>query len=311
MCGRHCANICMRATSGRKDHKDYDGFCTQLCLFFSSPKRVPSRQSAWLWISPRVWWDIGWPRYHRPGLTQAFKMPLKSRRSGSKCRFFYLFFCTNTEIQTSRWICLSVFLLSYVSCLTSQRRQQTGNSRKQHGGKRQCYRVNFWCLYFSLTFKLTTDWVISKCSLFGIRQQTLYPHVRHAIALETGQKRSVSALFHLLEKLPTCSQMPVVSHELKKKTTHQCKGNISSGSNTFWLPELSPFFCEHGLFIHSACLTGQRTWLTKLQEEWCWHLAVSAEYVICALVCLPVGNRGNDEHCPFTTPRKKKSRLTE
>lgn len=145
-------------------------------------------------------------------------MPLKSRQSGSECRFlFFCFFCTNTEIQTSRRICLSVFLLSYVSCLTSQRRQQTGNSRKQHGGKRQCYRVNFWCLYFSLPFKLTTDWVIFKCSLFGIRQQTLHPHVHRAIALETGQKRSVSALFHPLDKLPTCSQTPVVSHEFKKK----------------------------------------------------------------------------------------------
>lgn len=46
-----------------------------------------------------------------------------------------------------------------------------------------------------------------------------------------------------------------------------------------------PFFCVHGLFIHSACLTGQRTWPTKLQEERCWHLAVSAEYVIYVRLC--------------------------
>lgn len=30
MCGSHCTNTGMCATSGKEDHEDYDGFCTQL-----------------------------------------------------------------------------------------------------------------------------------------------------------------------------------------------------------------------------------------------------------------------------------------
>lgn len=114
MCGRHCANICMPSTSGRKDHKDYDGFCTRLCLFFGF--FFPSaclRGNRHDFGSPKVCWDIGWPRYHRPGLTQAFEMTLKSKRSGSECRFFCCcFFCTNTDSnkQTNLPFCFASFL---------------------------------------------------------------------------------------------------------------------------------------------------------------------------------------------------------
>lgn len=78
----------------------------------------------------------------------------------NECNVISLVKSTEGNVSDETW---AVMLRLQSAFLISQKRQKTGNSRTQHGGRWQCYRglgLAFYSLNSSFSLKLNADWMM-------------------------------------------------------------------------------------------------------------------------------------------------------